>query len=436
MSDHAPETANQKTGKVSGWFKALIGTVAGVCSGAFMMYLSPLIDKVVKPAKPVANFAVEHQGLTVTLHNRSIGHGDGWWDFGDGSPLEPLNAKQESVMHTYAGPGTYTAKMTLRNLLGEENERAVTIQLDTRPQVEPPTIVALDAVPVSAGAYAPATFRITSQSKNAELSVWDFGDDRPIEVNAESPNSQERMVTFNNPGGYVVKMVAVNGKQFVQKSIIVNVDEPPKGMVTAMLSVTEEATRVERVETPVTIVESFSTATHGNSQPINRQVPARQGFTITNARLEPLSGKGGKDLNLQVSADRSTVRLTGEFIRETAGPFHRNVAPENLVFRVVLAQERRTRVTRPATPVMTTLPAPGSGMIPLPPVPCDWCDTQRQLRLELRDGDRIVRAPSQLPHNEPVTVQNRRCTLNATLLGDQVRVDLFEIKPGVTPSAN
>ena len=90
----------------------------------------------------------------------------------------------------------------------------------------------------------------------------------------------------------------------------------------------------------------------------------------------------------------------------------------------------------PAALGAVTLPAPGSGMIPLPPVPCTWCDTQRQLRLELREGDRIVRQQSQLPHNEPVTVQNRRCTLNATLLGDQVRIDLFEVKPGLTPSAN
>src|SRR5438128_1815112 len=84
--------------------------LAGPMSGAFMMYLSPLLDKVVKPAKPVANFAVDHQGTTVMFHNRSAGGSEGWWDFGDGSPLEPVLAGQEAVSHTYANPGAYIAK--------------------------------------------------------------------------------------------------------------------------------------------------------------------------------------------------------------------------------------------------------------------------------------------------------------------------------------
>src|SRR5438552_2023715 len=69
-----------------GWLKAFYGTLAGVLSGACMMYLSPLLDKVIKPAKPVANFAVDVQGLSVQLHNRSSSKADGWWDFGDGAP--------------------------------------------------------------------------------------------------------------------------------------------------------------------------------------------------------------------------------------------------------------------------------------------------------------------------------------------------------------
>src|SRR5262249_39083035 len=47
------------TGKLAGWLKGLVTTVLGLCSGAVLMYASPLIDRVVKPAKPVANFAAQ-----------------------------------------------------------------------------------------------------------------------------------------------------------------------------------------------------------------------------------------------------------------------------------------------------------------------------------------------------------------------------------------
>ena len=67
-----------------GWFKAAIGAMVGLMSGAVGMYVSPLIDRVVKPSKPLANFAVETDGLTATFHNRYAG--EGWWDKQTPSP--------------------------------------------------------------------------------------------------------------------------------------------------------------------------------------------------------------------------------------------------------------------------------------------------------------------------------------------------------------
>ena len=37
------------------------------------------------------------------------------------------------------------------------------------------------------------------------------GDDRPLEVETESPQHQERLVTFDKPGGYMIKVAAVRG---------------------------------------------------------------------------------------------------------------------------------------------------------------------------------------------------------------------------------
>src|SRR5690242_16927654 len=122
--------AEEKSG--GGWFKGLVTTVFGLVSGAGIMYLSPLIDKVIKPSKPLANFAVQNQGLEVTFQNHSTGGVEGWWDFGDGSALEPYTPDQNQIPHKYEKPGTYTVKLSLRNLIGDENDRTVNVNVGSQ----------------------------------------------------------------------------------------------------------------------------------------------------------------------------------------------------------------------------------------------------------------------------------------------------------------
>ena len=129
MSEKEPES--KEGAKKGGWLKTIFGTLAGLLSGAIMMYASPLLDKIIKPAKPVANFAVESDNLTVSFHNRSSGGTEGWWDFGDGSALEPFVSTQESVSHTYARPGVYSVKLSVRNLFNEENDRSASVSRTT-----------------------------------------------------------------------------------------------------------------------------------------------------------------------------------------------------------------------------------------------------------------------------------------------------------------
>jgi hypothetical protein len=402
-----------------GWLKALMGTVAGLLGGATMMYVSPLVDRIVKPTKPLANFAVEQQGLTVQFHNRSTGGTDGWWEFGDGSPLEPLVPEQGTVTHNYTNPGTYTAKLIVRNFLGDENDRAVTLQLENL-KAEPPAILGLEAIPVSPGAYAPATFRLVSKTRNADLCIWDTGDDRPLEISNESLTQLERLVTFSKPGGYLVKMAAIKGKQAVERSEIVYVNEPPAGTVMAILSVTDQAMRVEKLETPITLAEAFPPNSKDAIHRIDRPIPARQGYTITAARLLDGAERAARNMRVQVNPDGRSVHLTGELVREASSP------GANAVVRVLLTQERRTQVSRPTVPVTATLTVPGAALVNLPPLPADWADAQRQIRLELRDGDRILWQQAQLPRSTTVTVRNQPCTLNAVPLGSQVRLDLTE----------
>jgi PKD repeat protein len=445
-----------ESGKSSaGWLKTIAGTAAGLIGGGIMMYLSPLLDKVIKPARPVANFAVMHEGTTVTFHNRSTAVHSGWWDFGDGSPLEPVEVGRDVVTHTYSAPGDYTAKLSLRNLLGEESERSVLVRIDSAKSATP-EILSLDAYPVSAGSYAPATFRVVSKVKDAQVCVWDLDDDRPLEVVTEVPGSQDRLVTFPKPGGYVIKLAAVNGNQATEKSEIVNVLESPSGTVTAILSVTDQATRVEKVTTNYLFTETFPPQSREDAVAVSRQTPARPGHVITDVRLQSVKGgtamslgeklempidpamvdgRGAKNLKLQLAEDRRSLRLTGRLVKDSTSGKRGNPMP-NVQVPVLLSQERRTAAHRPAVPVTGTLTMPGSALLMMPPVPSDWVDVKRHMRLELRDGEHAIWQESQMPRNSLVTLQGRRYYLSATQVGDKLRVDLREAREGLSPAAD
>jgi hypothetical protein len=101
---------------------------------------------------------------------------------------------------------------------------------------------------------------------------------------------------------------------------------------------------------------------------------------------------------------------------------------------MVLVEERRSSDTRLPAQVGQALPVPGSVTLKLPPVQANWVNVQRSLQLELKDGDRVVWQESQLPRGVAVMVNNRPCKLTATVVGDQVRIDLEEVKTGLRAS--
>src|SRR5262245_23776746 len=309
------------------------------------MYLSPLVDKVIRPAKPVANFSIAHEGLKVTFQNRSAAGTEGWWDFGDGSALEPFSPKQETVTHPYPKPGVYTAKLTLRNLLGEENERSVTVDVQGG-AAGPPAIDALQVVPLRPDTYAPATFRVVGKVKNAELCIWSLGDDQPLEISADA--GSDRVVTFKRPGTHVIKLVAVSGKQTAERVETVRVGEPPRGKVMAMLTVSDQGTRVQTLEPQtVNVSVGFPAQQKENVYRFEKPVPLppawalRPEVTVKEAKLLPVTEPSLKNLKLELAADRRSVRLTGELSRAT-GLLHRNQPPPRAVVPVLLTLQRQT----------------------------------------------------------------------------------------------
>jgi len=449
------ETNNQPSTKTAkerfkGWVKMVIGTIGGLLSGAAAMYVTPLVDKVVRPAKPVANFSYEKDGLKVRFQNLSQA-GQGWWEFGDGSPLEPVSPDREFTTHVYPRSGEFTVKMSLRNLLGEENERTVAIKLDPPLTIENTKVLNLEAIPVSAGSYAPATFRIVSKVNNAKLCVWDLGDDRPLEVSSDP--GQEKLVTFQKPGGYVIKLAAVNGLQHDQKTEIVNVMEPPEGTITAMLTVSESGTSVTRSNRPATFASAFLPE---HSEPVfafERQLAAKPDHVFADVRMQTREGEiirlgqrsqmildpgmfqlqNIRNLLLTVSADRKSLRLSGEMIR-TEEAAQGKVALPSLALPVELVEERRSPAIKSGIPVATTLALPANGQssfasLVLPAPPSDWVDVQRKVRLEIRDDTTTLWQETKIPSSGFINYQKKRYMLSATKSGEQVRIDLQENTP-------
>jgi PKD repeat protein len=439
--------------KRRGWLKPLLavggmifGTLGGLLSGVCVAYFTPIVDRAVKPPKPVANFRVEQDGLTVRFHNLAPGFA-GWWDFGDGAELVPVTAGQDAVPHAYPRPGDYTAKMTLANALGEEDERSVTLHIAGQDDDAAPQVEDLQAVPVSPGSYAPATFRVVGKTSHARLCVWYLGDERPMEVVNDAPASQERLVYFQKPGDYALKLAAVNGAQQHQKSLVVSVRQPPEGSVGVVLTATDSGAHVKTNKLGRMLTGAVDPAAPpGKPAPFKCEFAADPGWTIadmqwkqggrdaslgdkTKLDIPPaeLGLKNVKDLHLEASPDRRKVVVTGTMMRPAgngSGWESSFGLPVTLVEKQSAPETKATTMT--ATVTVPAAGGPAAGAVAVPPTPADWVDVKRALQVELRDGRGAKAATLPVPGNASITVQNRRYTVSARQDNNQVRVDFVD----------
>jgi hypothetical protein len=421
-----------KGGVLFGWLKAAITSVVGLVGGACLMYFSPLIDKVIKPGAPVANFQSETDGLKVVLHNRCSNSTEGWWDFGDGSALEPFQPGQESVTHTFARPGSYAVKLSVSSLFGQQNDRSVTLALDQAPASTAPVIDALQVIPLQASAYAPATFKVVTAVKHAEFCVLASGEDHPIDVVTDTAGTQERYVTFKYPGTHVIQLAAYGNKQTVQKSQTVQVEKQPAGAVLAVLNVTHQVMHVETKELYEPLRIDFPASEKGSVANISRDLQARDGFAVVAARFAHDISKDAnvRNARLDVQPDRKTVRLTCQLTKNPKGP-------TSWVAPVLLSAEKRTAPQARAMPKVTLPVAfPGKVLLPMPMPQGRWVSQQHSLALQMQYADRTFWQSTQLPRTDLFTLNGRQYRLTATEVGNQVQVQVDEVRPGAPPVGN
>ena len=296
-------------GRVAGWVKGLLGLLIGVGSGAAVTSSSALLDKVIKPTKPLANFAVAADGLNVTCQNHASGD-SGWWDFGDGSPLEPFDPAQPAVTHAYPKPGTYSVKLTVRNYVMDENDRAVAVDLSAAaPQALAPAITGLKVDTLNGRAVAPAGFVIRCTAVNTDRVVFDLGGKALTVETAAGP--VEKFVVFEEPGPYAIRVLGLNGKQASQQAATVTVEPAAAGSVSAVLRVTDAGTQAVTKSYPATAVVPVPKA--GEAKFEKRVAAPFPGFKVTAAKLGAVKSAAVKNVKAAVTPDGQAALVSGDW---------------------------------------------------------------------------------------------------------------------------
>jgi PKD repeat protein len=411
---------------VAGWIKAALTSVVGLVSGALLMYLTPLVNNAIKPAKPLANFAAQANGLTVNFSNRSTGATQGWWDFGDGTALEPFDPKLEIVAHKYDKPGTYSVKLSLLNLIGEESDRTVPVTLDTDSAVAAPEIADFKLDAITRDERAPAAYRLTGKLKPGGKCILSYGDDRPLEF-FDSSTNVDRLVYFQEMGAYTVRLAAFNGKQLVEKAQTVFVAPSESSDPLAKLLVTYQAVHIDRAEKTFHIHCAWQADVKDGVCAFRKERLADPDCKIVSAELVGATDPNCPVRNARVAVadDKSKFILTGELTKKTGIFAPRATAPHWLAAVKVVMERRSAPQTQTPGAAMVNIKPGVATKIPMQPLGADWQIIGQQVSLELWDGSRKVWEGNQAVTSAPVTLNNHRCFVTAVPQNDGfvVRID-------------
>lgn len=342
MSD-APAPAAKTTiaKKGFGVLKLAFGGAAGLVTGVIGVYATAIVDKVAKPPKPVANFAVSADGLNVTCNNLASGQ-TGWWDFGDGTTLEAFDPEQKQVTHTYEKPGNYSVKLVVRNFLNEENDRAVGVTVaNTSATADGPAVAKLTVEPVGNGT-APATFRVKGELKGAQKLLLDPGTDahQPEYISA-SAGPFERIVVYEQPGLYPFQVFALNGDKISKQWKPVEVKAPPAGALSVVLKVTDVGTKVEKTVKPTIVPIRVPEKPAGSFE---RVLLADAGYAFADAKLGAVTNRAVKGIKAELAVDKKSVKLIGEWTG-TVEAVNRAAGGSDVMIPLTLTQEKTTPYT-------------------------------------------------------------------------------------------
>lgn len=312
----------------------VMGLVAKISSGVIglvvaggLMWFTPLIDRFVKPAKPIANFASEEslEPLTVTFKNLSENAKQAKWDFGDGSPLEIIAGNVPEVKHKFKKPNSYKVKLTVVNVANQEDARESLVAVGVKPQILDLSIKPVNQKTKPFTAGVKIKFEATADM-DAQLE-WDFGDG--IYHDGQDSVVQE----FPLPGKYLVKARAVMGHQKGAPSlqeievlpasglqttggtlapVPVSTNRPSPSTISVELTVRAQLTPDLMSRDRLHNVNLKGKATSSNVQEVIKATPS---YRIKSARMEPNTLKKSNIINESVSTSEDGKSI---FVRAQA----------------------------------------------------------------------------------------------------------------------
>ncbi len=412
------EVVKEAQNHVKSWIKTTLGTIAGLISGAVVMWFSPLLDKVIKPAKPVANFSYQVNGLEVTFANLSSGCDEVRWDFGDGSPLEFTPKDTTQIVHVYKKPGKYNVKLTVQNILDQVNERSILVDIDkadqaiAQAQPAPEIIDFLVRPPIKDGpVFAPATYQFEATADNSQLLIWDFGDGKGLTI-----GEPRELRIFDKPGTYKVKLTAFNGKNRSERTTTVNVQEAPANTVQLALQVTgtgqkrTQESRIENYSRQLQIMPNMVRSIDYTIRATPGTKIVRCEFQNTNLQnvIHPVSSilKNGQEAKISATIDP----------KETKGMAILNT-------KILLVEEKVQSLPLPTENFTYTVTIPGRQMIKLAdPQDLIWSNINRQYQMKLTLNNQTVWEGNTLPNGVTFYVNGKAYSIVAQQRDNEIEI--------------
>ncbi len=138
-------------------------------------------------------------GSAVQLKDETVFSGTGTfasrsWDFGDNSPA----SAEANPAHTYAQPGIYLLKLTVRNNLGCTVSRTQTVTIRQLPKAAFAAALACGGEPVQ--------FSDASLANDGTIAQWQWDFGNPASGADNAATEQNPAHRFANPGTYQVKL--------------------------------------------------------------------------------------------------------------------------------------------------------------------------------------------------------------------------------------
>ena len=110
-----------------------------------------------------------------------------------------------------------------------------------------------------------------------------------------------------------MQLAVLNGKQGEKKSVPITVEAAPANQLMAVLRVTDQGTRAERLEKVVPLM----LAPEAKAKPFDKVIYAQRGYQFSEAKVPSPLPAGVRNVAAQVSPDRKLLTVRGELLAAT-----------------------------------------------------------------------------------------------------------------------